>query len=136
MYISASPQQLASWNRSSDLEAIIDIISKATKVSFNAKDSFQKCSLKIIQFIYITVGEFIPKFIYTKDKNEWPVIYNTLVNVIIARKLKVKILCNENARFFNETSETLRNLRMELSEVNLENKFEARVIMVSFLMDF
>jgi phospholipase D3/4 len=74
VYISSSPKQLCSDGRTNDIDAILSVINSAKK------------------FIYIAVMDYFPAFIYTKEKQFWPIIDDALKKAAIERNVNIKLL--------------------------------------------
>ncbi|XP_045616563.1 5'-3' exonuclease PLD3 isoform X2 [Procambarus clarkii] len=73
-YLSSSPPPFCPKGRSNDIDAIVDVISKAKK------------------FIYIAVMDYFPKMLFTKRKIFWPVIDNSLRAAAMERGVRIRVL--------------------------------------------
>ncbi|XP_053648961.1 5'-3' exonuclease PLD3 isoform X2 [Cherax quadricarinatus] len=72
-YLSSSPPPFCPKGRSNDIDAIIDVISKAKK------------------FVYIAVMDYFPKMLFTKKKY-WPVIDDSLRAAAMERGVRIRVL--------------------------------------------
>ncbi|KAK7068336.1 catalytic activity protein [Halocaridina rubra] len=73
-YLSSSPPPFCPYGRSNDIDAIVNVISKAEK------------------FVYVAVMDYFPKMLYSKEKRFWPVIDDTLRAAALERGVHVRIL--------------------------------------------
>jgi phospholipase D3/4 len=73
-YLSSSPPPMSTKGRTHDIDAILDVISKAE------------------EFVHISVMDYIPLTLYTKKRHFWPVIDDALRKVAIENAVSVKLL--------------------------------------------
>ncbi|RWR99733.1 hypothetical protein B4U79_00758 [Dinothrombium tinctorium] len=74
VYISSSPKQFNPTNRTNDIDALLNVINSAKK------------------FIYISVMDYSPVFLYQQPNKYWPVIDDALKRVVIEKGVSVKLL--------------------------------------------
>ena len=77
IYFSASPPEFQTTGRTGDLDAVLDVIDKAT------------------EFIHIAVMDFVPGFLYSYPFKYWPVINDKLITRAINDRIKVKLLISD-----------------------------------------
>lgn len=74
VYLSSSPPPLSPTGRTQDVDAIVKTILDAEK------------------FVYVSVMDYIPLLIYTKEPKFWPVIDDALRKVAIEKNVTVRLL--------------------------------------------
>ncbi|KAJ9585958.1 hypothetical protein L9F63_020390, partial [Diploptera punctata] len=92
VFISSSPPPFCPNGRSTDIDAIIDVITKAE------------------HFIYISVMEYFPLEIYSPHTRFWPVIDNALRAAAVNRKIEVRLLISNWNHTLKAESYFLRSL--------------------------
>ncbi|XP_063850084.1 5'-3' exonuclease PLD3-like isoform X3 [Scylla paramamosain] len=75
-YLSSSPPPFCPEGRSSDVDAILDVINKAKK------------------FVYVAVMDYFPKTLYEHKTKFWPLIDNALRRAAIERRVRVRLLAS------------------------------------------
>ncbi|XP_045138773.1 5'-3' exonuclease PLD3-like isoform X2 [Portunus trituberculatus] len=75
-YLSSSPPPFCPEGRSSDVDAILDVINKAEK------------------FVYVAVMDYFPKTLYERKTKFWPLIDNALRRAAIERGVRVRLLAS------------------------------------------
>lgn len=96
VYIASSPPPFCPEGRSTDIDAIIDIISKAER------------------FIYISVMDYFPLQIYTPKPRFWPKIDNALRSAAIDRHVQVHLLISN----WNHTRQAAQYFLQSLIDIN------------------
>lgn len=96
VYIASSPPRFCPEGRSTDIDAIIDIISKAK------------------HFIYISVMDYFPLQIYTQEPRYWPNIDNALRSAAVDRHIQVRLLISN----WNHTRKAARYFLQSLIDIN------------------
>ena len=76
-YISSSPKSFNPSGRTNDIDAILDIISKAKK------------------YINIAVMDYFPMYLYQRPSKFWPVIDDALKRAVIEKGVRVKLLVSK-----------------------------------------
>ncbi|XP_063703810.1 5'-3' exonuclease PLD3-like isoform X2 [Culicoides brevitarsis] len=74
VYLSSSPPQMSPMGREQDIDAIVKTILDAEK------------------FVYVSVMDYIPMMLYTKELKFWPVIDDALRKVAIEKNVTVRLL--------------------------------------------
>ncbi|XP_071535538.1 5'-3' exonuclease PLD3-like [Panulirus ornatus] len=95
-YLSSSPPPFCPKGRSNDIDAIVDVITKAK------------------QFIYIAVMDYFPKTLYTAQKKFWPLIDDSLRKAAMERGVWVRILGSH----WNHTRPDMKYYLKSLQELN------------------
>uniref|UniRef100_A0A7E4UQ78 PLD phosphodiesterase domain-containing protein n=1 Tax=Panagrellus redivivus TaxID=6233 RepID=A0A7E4UQ78_PANRE len=114
VYLASSPKPIETPSRTWDLDAVVHEISRAKK------------------FINVHVMDYIPMFVYAKQKRFWPVIDNAL-RAAILRGVDVKLLVA--ALHYPEISlKFIKSLELLTGTVN-NATFEARVFKVPTSVD-
>uniref|UniRef100_T1J970 PLD phosphodiesterase domain-containing protein n=1 Tax=Strigamia maritima TaxID=126957 RepID=T1J970_STRMM len=106
-YLASSPPPFCAQGRTSDIDAILDVINSADK------------------YIYVAVMDYFPATIYTTRPIFWPVIDDALKKAAIERQVEVKLL----ASHWNHTDpammyylKSLAVLNNSYSTINIEVK--------------
>ena len=77
MYFSVSPPEFLTAGRTGDIDAILDVISKAK------------------EYVHIAVMDFVPGFLYTSYFQYWPIINDKLISRATNDKIEVKLLISD-----------------------------------------
>lgn len=110
-YLSSSPPPFCATGRTSDLDAIVDVIS-------NASD-----------FIHIAVMDYSPSLLYAKPQKFWPVIDNHLRSAALDRGVDVRLLIALWDHTKNSTFKFLKSLQ-DLNEVYPNVSIEVKLFEV------
>merc|ERR1711862_926541 len=105
----SSPKRLCTEGRTDDLSAILHVIDTAEK------------------YIHISVGEFVPMALYTKQKNEWTVINDHLEYAMVKRGVSVKFLLNDHATHRYEMKKHLRTFIYDVKKRRRSADIKAKV---------
>ncbi|KAK2176723.1 hypothetical protein NP493_644g05000 [Ridgeia piscesae] len=76
VYLTSSPPEFCPKGRTSDIDAILDVIRKAQK------------------FIYVAVMDYFPTTLYTHPKRFWPVIDDALRRASLEQGVEVRIMAS------------------------------------------
>ena len=77
VFLSSSPKSFCSEGRTDDIDAVLSVIRSAKK------------------FVYISVMDYFPQFLFTRDKLFWPVIDNALREAVINRRVSVRLMASQ-----------------------------------------
>lgn len=112
-FFTSSPKQLCSSNRMNDIDTILTIINEAKK------------------YVYISVMDYFPMFLYERPTKFWPVIDDALRRAMIERKVQVRLL----ASHWDHTRPTMVLFLKSLMELNNQTLFKGSIDAKLFTFD-
>ncbi|XP_059167451.1 5'-3' exonuclease PLD3-like isoform X2 [Physella acuta] len=117
VYITSSPPPFCPVGRTYDIDGIINVIRSAKK------------------FIYISVMDYLPLFVYLNPEIYWPVIDNELKRAAIDRKVEVRLLASHWRHTSPEMYTFLSSLSILSHARNLNIKLYVKLFTVPAYTD-
>ncbi|KAH9509357.1 5'-3' exonuclease pld3 [Bulinus truncatus] len=112
VYLSSSPPMFCADGRSSDVDAVVNII-RAAK-----------------EFIYISVMDYIPLIVYSNPQTFWPVIDDELRKAAIDRKVAVYLMASKWAHTKRDMYAFLNSLKALRNATSLKVNIQVKLFTV------
>ncbi|XP_050689368.1 5'-3' exonuclease PLD3-like isoform X2 [Eriocheir sinensis] len=110
-YLASSPPPFCPGGRSGDVDAIVDVINKASV------------------FVYVAVMDYFPKTLYSKDTMFWPVLDDAMRRAAVERRVRVRVLASHWTHTRPDLPHFLRSLA-DISSNHTHVDIQAKLFVV------